>query len=881
MRKFIFYLISFLLFSGVLFAQDRESEDFSYPLKLYKQEFYDLAAQQFIKFYTIYPQSDKVDDAKYYAGMALYKLREFDKARTEFQSLALEYPKSPFAPEAWFLVGNCAEKLNDFKEAARAYESLRILYPTDTRASLAVYKAGLIYFNHLQDLSKANQLFTAVIERYPSSTEYLPALVKKAKVSFLMGRSDEARKLLNKAFQIQSQNKKVLAEAHLIEGNINNRLGFLENAKKNYNATITLDPKSLFAGLAAINLGRIYIQESNWETAIRLLGLQLKTQTQDSIKNKLHYLLGDIYFLARKFKMAETQYKTIKTEDDSLLLVLQLKRSLCFQKQNYISEAIAILGKALENDSHKRQQIYNQVYTIYLNWLDQYRYFQQAASSIYQHLTQTKGFFDRAKLTNRLMSVLAKKGQWSEIISMAQPFLLSQERFPEKDDMLYTVALAKENMNEPKEAAYYYDKLIHEFNASEFMPEAKKHLKFLQDFRLVKQDVAIDHLADLFGDFLDANQNSKTLLSFKLGKIYFEDLKNYHKAEQQFQRTLEIDSSNQGDVHLYLGKSYLKLMEYRQYIGASAKNYLFLANEQFRKAVINSSTCSSPDESAWLLIKTSVNDDTTDLAKEKRLVEVLMQKYPHSKLKEKWLRSLALDMAFDSLYTQQSIAYFKTLIEQYPNSPQLPRYMLSLARLELHSNPDDAKQYLMRIINSYMFKNEAAFAMNDLLQIYEQEEKYNEVIKLFKKIQTYFYYTDLVKQNQKRMGDIYLKAGHYDQAITCLHANVNSIFLNDLILLKEFQQPTVYHDIFSLALAYKLKNEPKQAIKYYQLYLMLEPKGPFSDQAHYAIAELFLAGGQYFLAKENFKAVSSSNEGLYTNAVIHAGDIYFISGGCL
>lgn len=876
MRKLFINLISILILAGALFAQSRESEDFSYPLKLYKQEFFDLAAQQFIKFYTTYPQSDKVDDAKYYAGMSLYKLKEYDKARAEFQSLALEFPKSPFAAEAWFLVGDCAERLGDYKDAAKAYESLRVLYPKDNRAAFAIYKAALIYFEKLNDLKKAGQLFNVVIERYPASNQFLPSLVKKAKVMFRMGRIDEARKLLNKAFQIQNENKTILAEAHLLEGNINNRLGFIGKAKKEYETTIALAPSSEFAGLAAIQLGKIHTQEANYTKAILVLQKQLSVQSAKAIKNNLHYLLGDVYFLAGKYKQAEAQYKTIKTNDDSLQLVLNLKRALCFQKQNYISEAIAIMAQALDERQNKRLSIYPDIYTIYLNWLEQYRYFQQATSSIYQRLNTSKDFLQRANLTGRLVRILAKKNQWAEIISVAQPFLLMQERFPEKDDILYYFALAKEKMGESKEAAYYYKKLIREFNASKYIEEAQKHLKFLHDFRLVDQDVAINHLAELFGDFLNANPNSKSMLSFELGQVYFNDLKNYQKAEQQFQRTLEMDSTHSGDVHLFLGKTYLKIMEYLQYTGAPTKNYLFLAHEQFKMAVKNSATCSHPDESAWMLIKTTVQGDSVDLGKEKRLVEALMQKYPNSRLKEEWLRSLALGMAFDSTYTKQSITYFKTLIAQYSNSSQLPRYMLSLARLELHSNPEEAKQYLIRIIDGYMFTNEAALAANDLLRIYEQEGQYKEAIKLFEKMHSYFYYSDLVAQNSDQMGDMYLKAGQYDRAVTFLHNRINSAFVNDFILLKEFQPPTVYRDIFYLAEAYRLKDDLKQAIKYYQLYLMLEPKGDFSDQAHFNLANIFLSAGQYFLAKENFKAVSSADENLYMQAVIDAGDIYFM-----
>ncbi len=877
MSKIITYILLTLIVAGFVQAQNRESEDFSYPLKLYKQEFYDLAAQQFIKFYNNYPNSDKVDDAKYYAGMALYKIKEFAKARAEFQSLALEYPKSPFAPEAWFLVGDCAEKTGNYKEAARAYESLRVLYPTDTRAAQAVFKAALIYLNQLHNTDKARQLFTVIIERYPTSAQYLPALVKKAKVLFLLERLDEARKLLDKAFQIQSDNMAILAEAHLIEGEIDTQLGFVEKARQEFKKAVALAPKSRYAGLSAIRLGKIDIQEAKYAPAIKLLTAQLSAQTDKEIRNNMRYLLGDIYYLDANYKAAESQYKKVHTDQDSLALILALKRALCFKKQNFISEAITVLGQEVKKYKQQNQLVFHQVYKIYLNWLSQYHYFQQASSSIYQRLSKITDFKEKAALTARLLYILAQKKQWAEIISVGQPFLLRQDRFKDKDDILYYVALAHEKMGEAKEAEYYFNKLIHEFNASKYMPEAEKHQQFLKNFVLVKQDVAINHLAGLLGDFLTANRLQKANLSFRLGKVYFNDLKNYGKAEEQFQNTLKLDSSNQGDVHLYLGKTYLKMMEFAQYSGAgSGKNYLNLATQQFRQAVIHSSTCSRPDESAWLLIKTTLKADTTDLAKEKKLVEALIQKYPTSPLREEWMRSLALDMAFDSSYTAQSIAYFKKLIASFPDSPRMPGYLLSLARLELQSNPEEAQQYLQQLISRYMFSNEAALALNDLLQIYQSSGQYDQAIHAYENLTTYFYYSEIAQRSRTYMGDIYLKAGQYRQAIAFLQNSIRSVFLNDFILLKEFQPPTVFQDIYFLAKAYALNGTPKPAIHYYRLYLMLVPKGNYSDQAHFALGNLYYKDGQYYLARENYKAVSDSDGKLFAQAVIKAGDIYFM-----
>ena len=84
MVRNILFIFLFLLKIG-LFAQElSESNDFSYSIKLYNEQFYELAAQQFSRFVNKYPGSDKIDDAGYYIGMAYFKLKDFDNARIEF-----------------------------------------------------------------------------------------------------------------------------------------------------------------------------------------------------------------------------------------------------------------------------------------------------------------------------------------------------------------------------------------------------------------------------------------------------------------------------------------------------------------------------------------------------------------------------------------------------------------------------------------------------------------------------------------------------------------------------------------------------------------------------------------------------------------------------
>lgn len=877
--KKIFGLL-LIVFAGfqILFAQNRESDDFSYPLKLYEQAFYDLAAQQFVKFYNTYPQSEKADDARYYAGLSLYKINEFEKARAEFQALALEFPKSPFAAEAWFFVADCSEKLGDYADAVKAYESLRVLYPKDSRASVATYRAAVLNQEKLKDLSKASQLLGLIIERYSDSKEYFPALVKKAAVSFELGQMNDARSFLRKAFEVQTKEDSILAEAYLIQGKINNLLGLLDKAKQDFQQAIQLHPKSRVASQATIHLSAILIQTQEYKSAIDLLEKQIALTREATFKNKSQYLLGDVYYLFGDYNKAQTAYQAVKTKDDSLKFIIQLKRALSYQKQNFISEAAELLKVALQNSELEKSAVYQQAVDFYLDFLENIRYYQQAASFIYQKLTAEKTITEKASLTLRLVKILSKKNQWVEIVNICQPFILAPEPYPEKDDLIFYFALAKENLADFNQAAYYFNKLIHEFQASPFVEQAQKHRDFLESFKIINQDLALNHLAELLSVSFQSQPEEKANLLFELGKLYFYDLKNYQKAEENFLKALDAGSEKKGDLYYFLGKTYLKQYDYQIFTVGQNNQFLQLAHEQFKKAMENVESCSRPDESAWLLVKTAIKPDSAGSQTEKRFVEALINKYPNSSLKEEWLRTLAIDLAFDSSQVNESAKYFKILIEQFRQSAQYPQYLLNYARLIHEKNPQDAQAVYRQIIEGFMFSHEASLAITDLIDLYINQAKYEEAIELFEQFQTYFYYSARLEQLKQRMGEIYLKAGHYKRAIAFYSNNIQSPFLDDFILLREFENETIINNIFYLAEAFRFDGNANAALRFYKLYLLVEPHGTFADQAHFNAGEILLSNGKYFLAKENFKAVSNKDIALFTKAVVGAGNIYFLEG---
>ncbi len=170
----IFGLIFILILAATGQTQQKsENDDFSYALKLYDEKFYDLAAQQFVRFVNNYPGSDKLPEAGYYTGMALFELKDYETARIEFQGVAVDYPAHKRSADSWFMIGECYLKMDKTEDAAKAFETVKIMHPNHTSAAESILRAGKLY-QQIGFFEKAEQLYTLIQNRYVESADLFP-----------------------------------------------------------------------------------------------------------------------------------------------------------------------------------------------------------------------------------------------------------------------------------------------------------------------------------------------------------------------------------------------------------------------------------------------------------------------------------------------------------------------------------------------------------------------------------------------------------------------------------------------------------------------------------------------------------------------------------
>ncbi|MBN2423612.1 MAG: tetratricopeptide repeat protein [Calditrichaceae bacterium] len=874
--KTILIILFFVFNYSHLNAQyTTESDDFSYPLKLYDQKFYDLAAQQFVNFYNKYPHSAKVADAKYYAGMSFMNIGNFQQARIEFQSLALEHPQSLRAAEGWFRAGQCYENLKNYSEAAKAYQSIRLLYPEHNLAAEGLYRSGVMHINNLYYSSALIDL-GMLLERYVTSDFYFPALTKAGLAHLNLHELQQAKIKLDK---VLSGNAKEITklEAKLILARVYEQQGYLNDAKSMLEQIIQQDAKSEFALQADLILSRLYIQEKNYDKARQCLSRGLDHVTDAAMREDFSALLGDVYYLGGQYGLAYEQYLKVKPEkSDSLWIIMQLKAALSLKKQNLSTKAIDELKKIIESVQKEDEAIIHDLRLLYLNWLEESGKSEEALTFLYEMANKSDDIEEKAKLTLRIVKILNQTGNYRDIIRELQPFLSVQEKIPQKDDIVFYLADAFDKAGDHQESLHLFERLTTQYSASAYYQEALKKIQYLNDYNIINKDSIAFRQAELTGMSLLTNDRNKLL--FELGKMYYSDLKAYEKAEDHFKQALQGGASNTGDLYLYLGKTYLKLA------GRNAKNsdrfdenMLKNASENFKLAVENSGTCSSPDEASWAMIETTMMMDTVKSSQLKKYIDHLLEKFPKSRFREKWLETIAYSAAFDNILQNEAVNYYNILIDDFEYSAHHPVHLFELAKLIEGKEPEKALEIYRKIAVDYPASPQAAPALEEVARHYENNLKYQEANLLYTRLLNNYFYSDIAQEAKKKIGEIYVYAGEYDKAVELLEDQVNSPFISDYLLTREFMPEALFDNIYFLAKAYGGKNEAPLAIKYYKMYLNVAVPGLYRDHVYFDLGELFFNSNQYNIAVDYFNSISRDNETLFTQSRLYMAEIYFIN----
>jgi outer membrane protein assembly factor BamD len=129
---------------------------------------------------TVAPAAKLYDD-----GERLFLQEKYLQAREQFQWIVERHPESDLAPVAQFLIGETYFREKDYEKAAPEFETFVTLYPSNQIADLGQYRLARAYFDQMPTVERDQKItaqalmeFQKLLRLYPESRYAPDAIVK-------------------------------------------------------------------------------------------------------------------------------------------------------------------------------------------------------------------------------------------------------------------------------------------------------------------------------------------------------------------------------------------------------------------------------------------------------------------------------------------------------------------------------------------------------------------------------------------------------------------------------------------------------------------------------------------------------------------------------
>jgi len=115
------------------------------------------------------PANPAAAEDAYRAAFKLLKEGRYTPATSRFKDFLKKYPDNGYADNAQYWLGEISYVTRAFKQAITEFDKVLKNYPDSTKQADAILKQAYCYYE-LKDYTKARELLTAVVTRFPHST---------------------------------------------------------------------------------------------------------------------------------------------------------------------------------------------------------------------------------------------------------------------------------------------------------------------------------------------------------------------------------------------------------------------------------------------------------------------------------------------------------------------------------------------------------------------------------------------------------------------------------------------------------------------------------------------------------------------------------------
>lgn len=834
----------------------KENADFKLSINLYNDGLYDLAVEQLKQFVNSFPNTANGVEARFYLGLAQMKLKQFDDARLTFQTFALTYQDNPKAPEAWSNVGECYAALRNYKEAALAFERVKVFHPKSPVAPEALIKASR-YFKLAGQPEDARRVLRVALQEYANSNVSLSARTLLGQMYFEEGNLVQAQNELKRVVG-EDPSPDAKAQALLVLGNVYQAMGQTTEAQSSYQDIITKYKGSAAVQGAYLNLGKLQTESGKHAEAIENFKKALSGKGDSSFVADAAEGLGDCYGNMGETAKAATEYERSAgyATDNRRAEELQWKVAVVAATGKAWSRSNEACSRLLRasNDLLKRKALLR----LALNAAAQDDYGQAI-----QHLTS---FLDQYPTDHAADDVAFRVAALNEqaakdfrkAASAYDQFITRYPRSKWIDDAYAGAARCYEELKEFDRAAQLYKEVMTRFPSSDLRATAEDRLQSINTFEMKEKDAGVDKLALLLGDIVA--DKDKIGLSYRLGEIYFHDLKNYAAAAEQFGNAINSGMSDERFVDALYYRA--RALEYLSWRDGKYRPRAVEAYQTFVSAYPREPRAEDALLSLFLLRSTSL--DSARAA----YTYVLNMKPDFAKRDILLQRIGMLQEQADS--TSAAMSTYGTLLRDFKGSPAIVdaayRRILLLFRMNL---PDSAAREASTYLANFPNASHSAEITRRLADMLVQSGNPNRAVEYYQRLRDKFWYSSFADGAIARLADTYVASGKFSDAIA-----IYSDLLSEAAANPFAEQGVEASLPLALGKAYRGAGNYPLARKYLSEALALRPSDEIAGSAYNELGLIAKAEGNVDLATSYFRQAGKSS----ATATRDVADLLFDNG---
>lgn len=752
-------LIGIVAVCSVAFAQEsKENADFKLAVSLYNDKLYDLALEQFRQFVSSYPNTRQGVEARFYLGLAQSALGHHDEARFTFQNFALAFPDHPKAPDAWWNTAEAFARLNNAPEAAQAYERVKTFHPKSPLAPAALLKAGE-YFNKAGDRGSERRVLRSLTQEYAASDVIQDARFRLALINFADGQFESAAAEARRSADASPATPLAAAALHL-NAKALAELGRTGEARRVLNDIVGRFKGKEAAFEATLELGRIQIAEGNTDEALRTWGTLLDAKVAVSPRIRQSAFLETGEALSNRGKISEslTYYEQASALQAPRKSEAYYRAFLASERLGNLTKAGEYALKAVDADSgtaySKPILLGGFRGAVFLNEIRQ----AVRLSERFRLLFPRDHHIPRLLLqTAELLA--GELRDTRQAINLYEEILTNHAGDPSEDDALMGYARALRRSGSAPEALTLLESLRKRFPASDLVDDAEEESFQITTFEQKDKEGGLENIALLTGDVIAGRPRGE--LAFRLGEIYFNDLKDYKNAAGQYLNALKsgLPRDMQAEAWFRRGRS-LELAEYGKRLSRESLAAIVAAyDSSMRLAPGSDGAGESFTARARLLIRSasSVND--------LRQSSEEMRKGPGGVISHELLLSLA--EAYQRMRAfNDARSVFEEVLRTRPTAEAGGRalYRLAMTRFEM-GEADSGATLLASYVSRYPSHRFTAKALVRLARVEAQRGEYEKVLELTGRLEKQFGYTEESGRVDEVRGDAYYVAGSVGPAL--------------------------------------------------------------------------------------------------------------------